>query len=292
MKTEIKRVDDVVEYCPKCLTCILEDPEACPECGQPRYRNGWKPLELCPHAYLGYLIDERYLLDRFLGGGASGKVYRAVDRKLNRPFALKIVGFGRYQRAEEREEHMRRFENEVQALSQLRNPHVINIYESFQLERDTSALLTEYIDGKTLGEMLEEEGALGIDRSVRLIQQVANGLHEAHDQGVVHRDVKPANIMIEQLPASGFFARILDFGLVHVIEDVSQTQGFRGTPLYAAPEQCSSERKVDARGDIYTLGCVLFSCIAGRPPFFRGDPVRDVRSPCLETAPRAGQGRP
>lgn len=276
MTRKLSRVDDVSEYCPACLTCLTGDPETCPECGQARYKRGWKPLELCSHAYLGYLLDERYLLDKFLGGGASGEVYRATDRKLRRPFALKIVELGRYHRSDEREEHVRRFKNEVQALSRLRNPHVINIYESFRLEEETSALLTEYIDGVTLDGMLQEEGAIGFDRSMLIVRQIANGLHEAHQQGVVHRDIKPGNIMVEQLPAAGFFARILDFGLVHMIEDVSQTRGFRGTPLYAAPEQCSAEMPVDSRCDIYALGCVLFHCLVGRPPFWGDDAVKII----------------
>ena len=293
MTTQLTRADNISEYCPACRTCLTGDPEECPECGQERYKRGWKPLELCSNAYLGYELDGRYVLDRYLGGGASGEVYRATDRKLNRPFALKIVELGRYHGTDEREEHIRRFRNEVQALSRLRNPHVINIYESFQLEQETSALLTEYIDGETLDDMLgDEESALGFDRSVLIIRQIANGLHEAHQQGVVHRDIKPGNVIVEQLPAAGFFARILDFGLVHMIEDVSQTRGFRGTPLYAAPAQCAPDQKVDSRADIYGLGCVFFHCLTGRPPFWGDDAIEIIESHCNEKPPSLKEVRP
>jgi tRNA A-37 threonylcarbamoyl transferase component Bud32 len=268
------------------------DPDQCPECGQQRYQQGWKPLDLCPHPYLGYLLDERYLLDRYLGGGASGQVYRAMDRKLDRPFALKIVELGQYHDEDKREEHVRRFRNEVQALSRLRNPHVINIYESFQLENHTAALLTEYIDGVTLDEMFDSEGALGFDRSVQIIRQIANGLHEAHQQGVIHRDIKPANVMVEALPAAGVFARILDFGLVHLIEEVSQTHGFRGTPLYASPEQCRAGDKVDGRSDIYALGCVLFHALTGEPPFVADDAVTVMEAHCQKPPPALNDIRP
>ncbi len=283
--TTLTRVDEVAGYCPACASCVPDDPEACPECGQQRYRQGWKPLELSPHAYLGYLLDERYLLDRYLGGGASGQVYRAMDQKLDRPFALKIVELGRYHDEDKREEHVRRFRNEVQALSRLRNPHVINIFESFQLEDHTAALLTEFIDGVTLDELFDEEGGLGFDRSVQIVRQIANGLHEAHQQGVIHRDIKPANVMVEELPAAGVFARILDFGLVHMIEEVSQTHGFRGTPLYASPEQCIAEGGIDSRSDIYALGCVFFHCLTGQPPFVSDDAVAVMEAHCDDEPP-------
>ncbi len=292
MTTTLSQSREIEGYCPACGSCVDADPDQCPECGQQRYRQGWKPLDLCPHAYLGYLLDQRYLLDRYLGGGASGQVYRALDRKLDRPFALKIVELGQYQDEDEREEHVRRFRNEVQALSRLRNPHVINIYESFRLQNHTAALLTEYIDGVTLDEMFDQEGAVGFERSVQISRQIANGLHEAHQQGVIHRDIKPANVMVEALPAAGVFARILDFGLVHLIEEVSQTHGFRGTPLYASPEQCRAGDKVDSRSDIYALGCVLFHALTGEPPFVAEDAVTVMEAHCQEPPPALNGVRP
>lgn len=285
MGNPLTRSEDVDGYCPSCLTCIPDDPATCPECGLERGGDQWKPLEFCPHAYLGYVLDDRYLLDRFLGGGASGEVYRAVDRKLDRPFALKIVEFGRDAESETRDEEVRRYRNEVRALSRLRNPHVINIYESFELERHTSGLLTEYVDGATLGEMIEAEGSLPFRRAVKIIRQVSNGLHEAHEQGVIHRDLKPGNVMIEELPAAGYFARILDFGLVRMVDDASQTDGFRGTPLYAAPEQCRPEMDVDRRADVYGLGCVMFHALTGRPPFQGNDAIEVIESHTTDEPP-------
>lgn len=285
MTTQLKRVEDVTGYCPNCMACFLGNPDVCPECGASRSGGNWKPIELCTHSYLGYEIAGRYLLDRYLGGGASGVVYRATDRKLNRPFALKIVELGGYDDAEGRAEQVRRFRNEVETLSRLRNPHVINIFESFELDDDVSALLTQYIDGVSLEEMLKE-GAVDFEQALTVVRQVANGLHEAHEQNVVHRDVKPGNIMIEELPAAGIFARILDFGLVHLLDDASHTRGFRGTPLYAAPEQCASKRAVDRRADIYALGCVLFHTLSGRPPFDEGTAIEIIEAHCKLEPPR------
>lgn len=259
------------------MTCFGGDPEECPGCGATPPPVGWEPLRATPYPFLGKCIDGRYLLDRYLGGGTSGRVFRARDVKLDRPFALKILDLGT---SGERslEESMRRFENEVEALSRIRNPHVINIYESYRLEESTAAMLTEYIEGVTLAEMLEGDNRLEVDSALTLIHQVANGLYEAHTQGIVHRDIKPANIMVEQLPATGSFARILDFGLVYLADGAGQTRGFWGTPLYAAPEQCAPGPPITPEADIYSLGCVLYYCVAGRPPFLGRDPRAIMRA--------------
>jgi len=281
----LERAEDLDSFCPACGTCISGGPEQCPECGRRREGEEWKALEFAPHAYLGYILRDRYLLDRYVGGGASGEVYRAIDQKLDRPFALKVVEFGPDACGETRAEEVRRFRNEVQALSRLRNPHVVDIYESFELERHTSALLTEYIEGRTLRAILESEGPLAFRQGVEVTRQVANGLHEAHEEGVVHRDLKPENVMIEQLPAAGYFARLLDFGLVRMVDDASQTDGFRGTPLYAAPEQCRSDCEVDRRADIYGLGCVMFHAFAGRPPFQGTNAIEVIESHTTDEPP-------
>ena len=226
-------------------------------------------MRYAPHPFLGKTVDGRYLLDRFLGGGASGRVYRAEDIKLNRPFALKILEFSGSD--DSSSSPLRRFENEVEALSRIRNPHVINIYESLLFDEETPGMLTEYVEGETLRQMLGSDRLIEVESAMVLLHQIANGLHEAHTRGVIHRDIKPANIMVEQLPAAGSFARILDFGLVHIADDGGETRGFWGTPLYAAPEQCSGRGDITARTDIYSLGSVLFHCVAGRPPFMRDD---------------------
>lgn len=259
------------------MSCFGGDPEECPECGATPPPVGWEPLRATPYPFLGKCIDGRYLLDRYLGGGTSGRVFRARDVKLDRPFALKILDLETSGETS-LEESMRRFENEVEALSRIRNPHVINIYESYRLEESTAAMLTEYIEGVTLAEMLEGDNRLEVDSAITLIHQVANGLYEAHTQGIVHRDIKPANIMVEQLPATGSFARILDFGLVYLADGAGQTRGFWGTPLYAAPEQCAPGPPITPETDIYSLGCVLYHCVTGKPPFLGRDPRAVMRA--------------
>jgi len=285
MTSRVKQAEDVDAHCIECSTCFSGVPSVCPECGAPEPDRGWDPLRTAPQPYLGKIVDDRYLLEKYVGGGASGRVYRAEDVKLNRPFALKILDLsGEGESA--LDDSLHRFENEVEALSRIRNPHVINIFESYRLEDKTPAMLTEYIEGVTLEEMLEGEQRLDIESALSLIRQVANGLHEAHTQGVIHRDLKPANVMIEQLPAAGSFARILDFGLVHLSDAAGETRGFWGTPLYAAPEQCAPGPPITAATDIYSLGCVVFHCIAGEPPFVKSDARAIMRAHVDESPPR------
>lgn len=260
-------LSDYSAYCPVCTCCVAEDPAECPECLSPRPAGGWEDLETSSYAYLGKVLDGRYVADRFVGAGTTGDVYRGVGQRIRRPFALKIVDTQRYGRKDLEEEMVRRLELEVEAMSRLRNPHVINVYESLQVRDHVFVLVMDYVQGITLQERLDRTGRLQPKEAIEIVRQVANGLHEAHQRGIIHRDLKPENIMIEQMPASGVFARILDFGIAYMVDSVRQTSGFRGTPLYASPEQCRSDGEIDARSDVYSLGCVLFHCLTGRPPY-------------------------
>ena len=277
---------EYTHYCAACTSC-LQDPEgSCPECDSEPPPQGWPPLDESPYRYLAKVIDGRYLLDQFLGDGATGYVYRARAVQINRKFACKIVDTRRYNKKEFEEELLRRFRLEVEAMSRLRNPHVVAIYEAMQLSDGVFALLMDYVDGRTLQDLLERVGRVKLDRALDMIRQVANGLYEAHRVGFIHRDLKPDNIMIERLPAAGFFARILDFGIVHVMGNVDATQGFRGTPLYASPEQCMGDPGIDSRSDIYSLGCVFFHCITGQPPFPGKESLRVMDAHVNELPPR------
>lgn len=274
MEASVKDAEGFDFICPDCTRCFRDDPSACPGCGRRRPGQGWHRTVSSPHAYLGQIVQERYRLEQFLGGGGAGQVYRARDVELARPVALKILDVSDSSTSGRLDRVQRRFKNEVEALSRIRNPHVINIHESMMLEGGVPAMLTEFIEGRTLGEIIEESGEIELDASLVLAHQIANALHEAHLRGVIHRDIKPDNVIVEQLPASGWFARLLDFGLVHLVDTQRQTRGFQGTPLYAAPEQCRDDEQLTPAADIYSLGCLLFSLVTGRPPF----DYRDARA--------------
>ncbi len=260
-------VSDYTTYCAVCTTLIKDDLDKCQECGAARPPAGWALLQGSPYPWLGRILDGRYTLNQFLGDGATGYVYRAQAMQIHRHFAAKIVDTRRYGKPEFEQELLRRFRLEVEAMSRMRNPHVVNIYEAMQLQDSVFVLLMDFVDGRTLQDLLDRVGRIKYQRALDIIRQIANGLYEAHTLGFIHRDLKPDNIMIERLPAAGFFARILDFGIVHMMDSVADTAGFRGTPLYASPEQCVGDPKIDHRSDIYSLGCVFFHCLTGQAPF-------------------------
>ena len=286
--TRLTSSDRFTHYCALC-TCVLDaDVTHCPGCGSEPPPQGWPELDTSPYPYLGKLLDDRYLLNQFLGDGATGYVYRAQAVQIQRDFAAKIVDTRRYGKPEFEQELLRRFRLEVEAMSRLRNPHVVAIYEAMQLQDSIFCLLMDFVDGRTLQELLDRVGRIKLGRALDLARQIANGLYEAHSVGFIHRDLKPDNVMIERLPASGFFARILDFGIVHMMDSVTSTQGFRGTPLYASPEQCVGDPGIDHRADIYSLGCVVFHCITGQPPFPGTESLKVMDAHVTRDPPRIG----
>lgn len=291
----ISTISDAVSFdcfCPDCHRCLGGERDVCPECERSIPEGGWPSAETSPHPFLGHTIDERYRLERYLGGGSAGQVYRARDLELDRPFALKILDVPHAPGTAKLSKIRRRFENEVEALSRIRNPHVVNIHEALTLEGGVPAMLMEYIEGPTLEEIMGSVEGLDLDQILVISHQIANGLYEAHQRGVVHRDVKPANIIVERLPASGLFTRLLDFGLVHLVGGEDQSRGFRGTPLYAAPEQCRGESSVTHAADIYSLGCLIFHLVARRPPFVGDDPRAIIFSHVDEQPPTLAEVAP
>lgn len=252
-------------FCPECVTCLEQSAPECPDCDASPPSDGWPPVSDSPYAYLGEFLDERYIVDQFVDSGASGHVYRARGPRFSQQFAVKIVDLRRYD-DEMRSRLVDRFYQEVDTVARIKNPHVIDIYEALQLGEGVFGLVMNFVEGQTLDSMLEDRQRLTIDEATDLARQVATGLHEAHRRGLVHRDVKPENVIVEQMPASGYFARVLDFG-VAVAEGAEDNFGFQGTPLYASPEQCTEENLPDVRSDIYGLGCLLFHLLTGQPPF-------------------------
>lgn len=283
---------DLTHYCRSCISCVKPTAEQCSECGSERPSGGWFPLDESPYRFLGKTIDERYFLDRFLDSGASGHVYRARGIRFTRHFAIKIVDTNRAGDEEFREQMVRSFQREIDTLSQIKNPHVVGVYEAIKLSETIFGLVMEYIDGQTLDQLMEDRQGLPIEDAVSIVQQIANGLHEAHRSGIIHRDIKPQNIMVEKLPATGLFARVLDFGIAHVVGSNQQSHRFLGTPLYASPEQCRGNLQLDGRTDIYSLGCLLFHLLTGQPPFPFTNALRVMDAHLESSRPRLQDAAP
>jgi serine/threonine-protein kinase len=250
-----------VKRCADCAAIENDDAEACASCGA----KSWAPEP-------PMVVDARYEVTRKLGRGAMGIVYLAKDRGLGRDVALKTISpmYARDASAVDR------FQREARALATIRNDHVVQVYAFGQHARSFYFAM-EYVEGTSLHQVLETYAAhdvcLPLDRTITLLRQIGLGLGAAHERGLVHRDVKPSNILVEQDTGRPV---VIDFGLVHAPNRAENAHTMRsGTPSYMAPEQ-SSGPVVDAstltpRTDVYALACTAFEVLTGEPPFRSGD---------------------
>lgn len=204
-----------------------------------------------------------YRIERVLGRGGMGVLYLAAEPGLERRVALKLIA----PEAADDEVFARRFAEESKIAASIEHPNVVPIYAAGE-ERGVPYIAMRYVAGSDLGRKLAREGRLGPAEATALIAQVANGLDAIHAAGLVHRDVKPANVLIGEA-AGDDHAYITDFGVARNVATASgltQTGRFVGTLDYVAPEQISGEA-VDARADVYALGCLLFKLLTGEVPF-------------------------
>jgi YVTN family beta-propeller protein len=201
-----------------------------------------------------------YRIEAVAGRGGMGVVYRATERALDRTVALKLITPALAGDPEFRA----RFTRESRAAASIEHPNVIPIFAAGS-EQDVLFIAMRFVDGEDLRGLLRREGPLAPWRAVRIVAQVADALDAAHERGLVHRDVKPANVLL----TAGGHAYLTDFGLTKRAGDATQASrgdGWVGTLGYTAPEQIRGER-VDARADVYALGCLLYAAVTGRPPF-------------------------
>jgi serine/threonine-protein kinase len=216
----------------------------------------------------------QYRLKQRLGAGGMGEVYLAEHALLRRPCALKLI---RPERAAD-PQHLRRFEREVQATAALTHPSTVEIYDYGHAADGTFYYVMEYLPGLNLDELVGRHGPLPPARAVHLLRQVCGALAEANAAGLVHRDIKPGNVLVCERGGRHGVAKLLDFGLVqtHDLTDggagatrLTQAGAIAGTPAYMAPEQAAGKADLDARADLYSLGAVAYFLLTGRPPFVR-----------------------
>lgn len=214
---------------------------------------------------IGQLVDDRYKILDAMASGSMGAVYKAERVPVGKLVALKFL----HASFAKDSEFQTRFERETRVMSKLSHPNCVSVVD-FGVWQGAPYIAMEYVSGTTLRSMIDK-GPLPVGRALVLARQMAAGLAHAHAQGVVHRDVKPANIMISDEVGTGDHVRILDFGLArlrgNVGRDATQTNVVVGTPNYMAPEQTIGGGTIDARTDIYACGVVLFEMIAGERPF-------------------------
>jgi len=233
---------------------------------------------------VGELIAGRYELEELVGSGGMSSVYRAHDKLLERTVALKIL----HEQFTRDDAYVERFRREARAVAQLAHPNIVTVIDRGEQD-GRQFIVFEYVDGMNLKELLDQEGPLDPREAIELALQVARGLSFAHENGLVHRDVKPQNVLID---ADGR-AKVTDFGIAHAldVDGMTITGTIMGSSNYIAPEQARGE-PVDEQSDIYSLGCVLYELLTGEVPFdgdnFVAVAMRHVNDP----VPTVGEVRP
>jgi predicted Ser/Thr protein kinase len=247
--------------CPICLRCFdaASGPTRCPDDGQTL------------QAVLGMppVVDGKYRVDAVIGRGGMGAVFRALDLRLDRDVAIKIVRADLVADPESRA----RFRREAQIVARLQHPAIVTVFDYGNLADGAAFLVMEYVRGEDLRHVLKRERMLSLSRTVDLMFGISLGVEAAHRAGVLHRDLKPENIL---LPANGTGPKVLDFGVAKITEagagdGSTLTTGATivGTPAYMAPEQLRGE-KLDARADVYSLAAVTYEALTGELPFGTG----------------------
>jgi predicted Ser/Thr protein kinase len=212
---------------------------------------------------IGREIDSYKILE-VLGRGGMGVVYKAVDTTLDRDVAIKMMDV----LIAADPNFLKRFQSEAKALAKLQNSNIVSIFALRQTDFGV-CIVMEYVKGKTLADVLKQSVLLPIPRVIHIFRQLLTALDHAHKGGVIHRDIKPGNVML----ADGDVVKVTDFGLAKIQKGAvsTMTMGTAGTLYYMSPEQIRGLGQVDHRGDIYSAGMALYECLAGRVPFKNED---------------------
>ncbi|MBN1944801.1 MAG: protein kinase [Bradymonadales bacterium] len=254
-------------YCPKCLTLADPQQDRCSSCGEPAPRDGWPLTRPNRYGWLGEEIEGRYRLVQYIGFGSTGEVYRAVSNRIGRSFAVKVIDRRTLPRNFDFDEVAQRLFREVSVLGQIRSPYVVPLVDFIHEEEDLFVLIMDLAMGPTLERMIYDQGWLPVGLSFEIGEQLLEAIGDVHDHGIVHRDLKPENLVVQTLRSGRPFIRLLDFGVAKKQDEPGMTHGFVGTPLFSAPEQFLRAEDVDARCDLYSVGCILFNMLTGKPPY-------------------------
>ncbi|MFF4343219.1 protein kinase [Kitasatospora sp. NPDC001540] len=216
---------------------------------------------------IGRALNGRYELGEILGVGGMATVYRALDHQLGRPVAVKVLNGG----LADDPRFAERFAREARSAALLAHPRIVTVFDS-GVDQGSPYLVMELVHGATLGRVIAEQGVLPVERAVGTAAAVLDALAAAHAQGLVHRDIKPGNVMITQDGG----VKVVDFGIARAGssagQQLTQTASVLGTAAYLSPEQATAGQ-VDGRADLYAVGCVLYEMLAGVPPFTADTPV-------------------
>jgi serine/threonine-protein kinase len=268
-----------MKKCPKCGVEYPDTNTLCPADGI--------ALEKTDDSLIGTTLAGKYRIDERLNEGGMGTVYRGTHVLMEKTVAIKVL---RPSLAAD-EKIVARFSREARAASRISHPNALSVTDFGEDENGTVFIVMEFLSGKTLKQVIRDDGPLPLPRVVEITRQVGEALHAAHLQGVIHRDLKSDNIMLLDTVA-GDHAKVLDFGIAKINEtDEMRDAGLTapnlviGTPQYMSPEQCSQDSEIDARSDIYSLGVILYEMLVGHVPFTAESPTMVMMKHLQEPVP-------
>jgi serine/threonine-protein kinase len=226
-------------------------------------------LERLEDPLMGQTLAGKYRIEKLIKQGGMGAVYRGKHVLMDKTVAIKVL---KPSLAGD-DALVARFSREAKAASRISHPHAVVVTDFGEAENGVVFLVMEYLDGRTLKEVIASEGPLRLERAANIVRQVAGALDAAHSQGVIHRDLKSENIMLVRHDGDEW-AKVLDFGIAKIRQpdgtsesDITHANLVVGTPQYMSPEQCSQSGALDARSDVYSLGIILYEMLAGGVPF-------------------------
>ena len=270
---------------------------ACPECGLETEasvcpKDGEMTLVLKKKedptlGHIGELIAGRYRVLKVIGQGGFGAVFKAQHTATGDTVAIKVLRTD----VAESQDVVARFRQEAKATSKLKHPNTVRVFDFGQMDDGNLYIAMEFLEGRTLSELMRKEGPIEPRRIVHIAGQVLKALSEAHSKGIVHRDLKPDNIFIQVVHNESDYVKVLDFGIAKSLTgdstqvDMTSTGAILGTPRYMSPEQARGA-PIDARTDLYSLGLILYECMTGVTPFEADSPLSMLLKRVQEESPR------
>ncbi len=289
------RLDSMAKTCPNCGASFQDDQLFCSHCGAASSEaetvvTGENAGRVTPQIgdlekKLSEALAPNYLLIKKLGEGGMGSVFLARDPALKRMVAVKLLS----REFAVMPEPKKRFQREAEAVAAITHPNVISIHGVGNLADGTPYFVMQYIDGRDLAQVLEEDGVLDNTSASRILGAVASGLAAAHKSGIIHRDIKPANILLNKtgmvLVSDFGIAAIDDAKLERTATKLTSVGMSLGTPTYMSPEQLTAD-EITTATDVYSLGAMGFEMVAGRPPFVGGTPHELIAAKLRDPVPR------
>ncbi len=231
------------------------------------------------------ILDGQFQIVQKIGTGGMGAVYKAAQPEMNRMVAIKIL----HPKLTGRKDLASRFRREARAMSQLTHPNTVRVFMYGELDEGSLYIVMELLEGRNLNQAVRRDGPLPVEKAIPILAQVCGALQEAHDMGIVHRDMKPENIFLCNQGGLTDFPKVLDFGLAKVTEQqmrpgsliLTQEGMVFGTPEFMSPEQAQG-RTLNAASDIYSLAIILFEALTGKLPFLAQSPMEYIQRHVLE----------